>query len=265
MQSNHEKGNYAYAESGKKELERRFAVYYKLFTDFYGADRLILKAIKLDALSLVRSRQLGKKVLGLQRIVTDDPTLSCFPGEGELPALRSRCSAVYFEPLSPADIELIVENAARKLNVTLLDEAAALICRYTSEGRQAVNQLANAYGLALYLSGEKGNKDNVTVDQENVREVIQSNRLTPLKPPGGLAAPQTGKIYGLAAAAYRGSILEIEALAFPAAQPGRGKIRFNEAAGKMARDSVFNATSVLQRLTGLEVSDYNIHFNVWSP
>jgi ATP-dependent Lon protease len=30
----------------------------------------------------------------------------------------------------------------------------------------------------------------------------------------------------------------------------------------MARDSVFNATSVLQRITGLEVSDYNIHFNI---
>jgi ATP-dependent Lon protease len=67
------------------------------------------------------------------------------------PAFRSRCSAVYFEPLSPGDIELIVKNAARKLNVTLVEDAAALICRYTSEGRQAVNLLANAYGLALYL------------------------------------------------------------------------------------------------------------------
>lgn len=534
MRSNSKKENYAYAEAGKKDLERRFAVYYKLLMDFYGADRLILKAIKLDALSLVRSRQLGKKVLGLQRIIMEDPTLSRFPGEGEIPAvldqleekaaelfarrtveesieqkinsklqerheeyvrevkrqllkeeagpenpqtlkkyawlekmqarkltrsameflrpsslkelvgqergiraimsrlaspfpqhiliygppgvgktaaarlaleeckhfprspftpdapfvevdattlrwdprevtnpligsvhdpiyqgarrelseggvpepkpglvteahagvlfideigemdlqlqskllkvmedkwvkfdsayydptdtqipkyiqklftegapadfvligattrspqeispaLRSRCSAVYFEPLSPGDIELIVKNAAQKLGVTLLEDAAALICRYTSEGRQAVNLLANAYGLALYLREEKGGKDTATVDLEIVREVIQSNRLAPLKPPGGLTAPQVGKIFGLAAAAYRGSILEIEALAFPAAQPGRGKIRFNEAAGKMARDSVFNATSVLQQITGLEVSDYNIHFNI---
>jgi|GEM_PF-5373124 len=70
MRSNSKKENYAYAcaEAGKKDLERRFAVYYKLLMDFYGEDRLILKAIKLDALSLVRSRQPGKKVLGLQRI-----------------------------------------------------------------------------------------------------------------------------------------------------------------------------------------------------
>ncbi len=179
------------------------------------------------------------------------------------PALRSRCSAIYFDPLSPNDIKNIVENAAVKLGVTLQAAAAALICRYTSEGRQAVNILADAYGLALYSGGEKQEEVSVVIDEEIVKEVIQNNRLIPLKPPGEEKAPHlVGKVYGLAAAAFRGSVLEIEALAFSATQPGKGKVRFNEAAGKMARDSVFNATSVLQNITGLEVSDYDLHFNV---
>ena len=177
------------------------------------------------------------------------------------PALRSRCSAIYFEPLSPQDIEKIVKIAAAKLEVTLQAEAAALICRYTSEGRQAVNILADAYGLALY-SGEEKQEASVVIDEEIVKEVIQNNRLISLKPPDEDNAPQVGKVYGLAAAAFRGSVLEIEALAFPASQAGSGKIRFNEAAGKMARDSVFNATSVLQSLTGLEIGEYDFHFNV---
>ncbi len=178
------------------------------------------------------------------------------------PALRSRCSAVYFDPLSPMDIKLIVENAARKLEVTLTEGAGALICRYTSEGRQAVNLLADAYGLALFNAEEKREKAPVVIDEEIVKEVINSNRLVPLKHPSELSTVQVGKIFGLAASAYRGSVLEIEALAFPASQPGRGKVRFNEAAGKMARDSVFNATSVLQKVTGLDTGEYDLHFNV---
>ena len=71
-----------------------------------------------------------------------------------------------------------------------------------------------------------------------------------------------GKIYGLAAAGFLGSILEIEAVSFPAAEPGKGKIRFNEAAGKMARDSVFNAATVLRKISGFDVSEYDLHINV---
>lgn len=178
------------------------------------------------------------------------------------PALRSRCSAIYFDPLSPEDIKKIVENASVKLGVTLQAKAAALICRYTGEGRQAVNILADAYGLALYSGGERKEESSVIIDEETVKEVIQNNRLIPVKPPDEEKTPQVGKVYGLAASAFRGSVLEIEVLAFPAAQPGKGKIRFNEAAGKMAHDSVFNATSVLQSITGLEIGDYNLHFNV---
>ena len=56
--------------------------------------------------------------------------------------------------------------------------------------------------------------------------------------------------------------LEIEAVAFPAHEKGKGAVRFNEAAGSMAKDSVFNAASVVRRVTGLELSDYDLHINV---
>jgi ATP-dependent Lon protease len=59
-----------------------------------------------------------------------------------------------------------------------------------------------------------------------------------------------------------GSIIEIEAVAFPAAQPGKGTIRFNDTAGSMAKDSVFNATSVLRAVTGKDVAGYDLHINI---
>ena len=69
------------------------------------------------------------------------------------PALRSRCTEVYFEPLSSKDIEGIVNNAAKKLEVTLEDGVAHLISQYTIEGRKAVNILSDAYGYSLYNNG----------------------------------------------------------------------------------------------------------------
>src|SRR3712207_618315 len=66
------------------------------------------------------------------------------------PALRSRCTEVYFEPLSSKDVEDIVEDAAARLNIKLEDGVSALISKYTIEGRRAVNLLADAYGYVLY-------------------------------------------------------------------------------------------------------------------
>ena len=94
------------------------------------------------------------------------------------------------------------------------------------------------------------------------RSVVQSNRLLPLVFTQDTAKAQIGKIYGLAAAGYLGTVLEIEAISFKASQPGKGKIRFNEAAGVMARDSVFNAASVLRKVCGLDISEYDLHINV---
>jgi len=39
-------------------------------------------------------------------------------------------------------------------------------------------------------------------------------------------------------------------------------VRFNETAGSMAKDSVFNAASVFRALTGEELSNYDVHVNV---
>ena len=109
---------------------------------------------------------------------------------------------------------------------------------------------------------EKKEKDEViSISEELAKEVIRSNRLVPAILPE-TSVPQVGKIHGLAAAGYLGSVLEIEVVSFSSAEAGKGKIRFNEAAGSMARDSVYNAASVLRKLTGVDISAYDLHFNV---
>ena len=235
------------------------------------------------------------------------------------PALRSRCAEIYFEPLTPAHILTIVENAAQRLNVELAEGVAQLISTYTIEGRKAINILADAYSLALNRlsdaeiaqivsretsdDGEKDTvkepvsretvedvaKENVShetegdpskanvkpyhivsretlpqirVTKDDIYEVAQVSRLYRFGRKKASDTPAVGRVFGLGVAGFLGSIIEIEAVAFPAAEKGKGTVRFNETAGSMAKDSVFNAASVMRQLTGRDIHDYDIHVNV---
>lgn len=188
------------------------------------------------------------------------------------PALRSRCAEIYFEPLTPRHIEKIVENAAKKLKVTLDEGIAALISEYTIEGRKAINILADAYSLALERTGladtvtvdvlNSADAPSITLTKKDIYEVAQVSRLVPYVTKKASAKAVQGHIFGLGVAGFLGSVIEIEAVAFPAKEKGKGQVRFNETAGSMAKDSVFNAASVMRQLTGKELADYDLHINV---
>ncbi len=181
---------------------------------------------------------------------------------GELnPALRSRCAEVYFEPLTPKQIETIVINAASKLKVHMEETVPTLISEYTVEGRKAVSLLADAYSLALYRRG-KGRRNIQKIKREDVFRVLQVSRMTPYVNRKASSDWETGKVFGLGVAGYLGSVIEIEAVCFPAAQKGKGIIRFNDTAGSMAKDSVFNAAALLRQITGRDLAKYDIHVNV---
>lgn len=175
------------------------------------------------------------------------------------PALRSRCTEVYFEPLSSSDIKGIIENAAKKLNVILEDGIPEFISQYTIEGRKAVNILADAYGYSLYTS--KKENDNI-IKLKDVEEVISIGRYVPYEIIEDMDKYEVGHIYGLGVSGFIGSTLEIEAVAFESKKPGMGTIKFNDTAGSMAKDSVFNAASVIRRITDKDIKDYDIHVNV---
>ncbi len=173
------------------------------------------------------------------------------------PALRSRCAEIFFDPLTPDDIERIVEEAGRKLSVPVEPEAARIISQYTLEGRRAVTLLVDAYSTAYLEQGEKP----TVIDRMTAQRVISRSRLSPVKPTITRDA-EPGRVFGLAVAGYHGLVLEIEAAVFPAHEPGRGRWHFNDTAGSMAKDSVFNAEACLRRITGRDLSQYDVHVNV---
>lgn len=176
------------------------------------------------------------------------------------PAFRSRCAEVFFDPLAPPDIVQIVHAAARRLETKLEPEVADLVAEYTIEGRRATRLLADAYSAALYR--DDGMPSDVTVTTADMTDVIQSARLSSYAGAKASASREVGRILGLGVSGYLGSVLEIEAVAFPSKEPGKGHVRFNDTAGSMAKDSVFNAASVFRALTGQQLDDFDVHVNV---
>ncbi len=173
------------------------------------------------------------------------------------PALRSRCAEIYFEPLTPAEVSRIADSAAERLGVTMESGASNLVTRYTLEGRRAVSLVADAFSVAFLQAGTRPDVIKTSIMQQ----VVSRSRLSPVNAPV-ILTPTVGRSLGLAVAGYQGLVLEIEAAVFPAAEVGRGQWRFNQTAGNMAKDSVFNAGAVLRRLTCRDLTQYDVHVNV---
>jgi ATP-dependent Lon protease len=173
------------------------------------------------------------------------------------PALRSRCAEIYFEPLTPKDIARIVTHAAAKLHVGIDDRAVELVGQYTLEGRKAVGLVADAFSVAYLRTAARPE----VIDPVVMKDVISRSRLVPVAPIV-IKEPMVGRSLGLAVAGFQGLVLEIEATVFPSVKEGDGHWRFNDTAGSMAKDSVFNAATVLRQLTGRDLTQYDVHVNV---
>ncbi len=181
------------------------------------------------------------------------------------PAVRSRCAEIFFSPLTQHQILSIVQGAIKRLGAKAARGVPQLIASYTIEGRKAVQIVADAYGQALYRlhPGRRGgNGKNPSIVEDDVQAVIQTSRLVRHTLVKGRATREIGKSFGLGVLHHLGSIIEIEAVAFPASQSGKGTIRFNDTAGSMAKDSVFNATSVLRAVAGVDIGDFDLHINI---
>ncbi|QHT62094.1 ATP-dependent protease LonB [Paenibacillus lycopersici] len=184
------------------------------------------------------------------------------------PALRSRCMEIYFRPLLPEEISQIAVNALKKIGLPPSQEAVDVVTRYATNGREAVNVIQLAAGLAL---SEK--RESITA--ADVEWVVNSSQIPPRpdrKVPG---APQVGFVNGLAVyGPNMGTLLEIEVSAI-GARPGKGVYTITgvvdeeELGGgssrtlrrkSMAKGSIENVLTVLRRM-GMKPENYDLHIN----
>ncbi|WP_410771865.1 ATP-dependent protease LonB [Fontibacillus sp. BL9] len=183
------------------------------------------------------------------------------------PALRSRCMEIYFRPLLPEEIAQIADDAVKRIGFQPCPEAVDVIKKYATNGREAVNMVQLAAGLALT---EK--RDHLLA--ADLEWVATSSQLTPRPDRKIPSQPEIGVVNGLAVyGANMGTLLEIEATAVPV-EKGKGTYNITgvvdeeEIGGgsrtlrrkSMAKGSVENVLTVLKRI-GLDPSGYDLHIN----
>ena len=74
-------------DEGAERIDREIDALYSILAEEAGSDRLVIKAGKMDAMRLMRSPVRAERVLALERIVYENPTIERVPTEAEIPAI----------------------------------------------------------------------------------------------------------------------------------------------------------------------------------
>jgi len=184
------------------------------------------------------------------------------------PAIRSRCTEIFFNPLSEADLLKVAKGAVVKGGFDADDDVISQIVRYSQNGRDAVNIVQTAGSFALC----EGRRNITSCD---VIWVAEAGRFTPKithKPRGVF---NIGRICGLAVAgASSGVVMEIEVVV-KASKKGQGTLNLmgvieeEEIEGRgrklrrtgTAKAAAENAICSLREYSPKNPDDYNIHIN----
>jgi len=184
------------------------------------------------------------------------------------PAIRSRCLEIFFKPLMPEHIGIIIKNAVSKIGFEIDDLSINTIKKYATNGREAVNIVQMAAGLA---TGENRKR----IEARDVEWVINSGQYAPRPERKVNPKPQVGLANGLAVYGPNiGILIEIEAAAIKT-DKGKGTllvtgvVEEEEMGGNAhrlkrkgtARGSVDNVITVIRKYLGVDPRDYDIHLN----
>lgn len=184
------------------------------------------------------------------------------------PALRSRCVEIFFRSLTVEEIARIARNASKKGNFSMEEGVEYLVAKYATNGRDAVNIVQIAGGVAL-VEGRS------SITKKDIEWVIEFGQYSPRIEKKVAADKQVGCINGLAVfGRSQGMVMDIEATAVPC-EKGKGTftvtgiIEEEEMDGRgqklkrnsTARASVQNMLTVIKKFLGEDPADYNIHLN----
>ncbi len=184
------------------------------------------------------------------------------------PAIRSRCMEIFFRPLLAHEVGQIAQNAARKIGMSLPEATEVVIRKYADNGREAVNILQIAAGLA----SEAGRR---YISVEDAEWVVNSGQYSPRFDQKVPAEPQIGSVNGLAVVGPNvGALLEIEVTAISTASK-EGKVTVTGIAEEeeignsyhvirrqsMAKESVQNVLTTLRQVLDYNRDEYDIHVN----
>ncbi|MDR2903996.1 MAG: AAA family ATPase, partial [Clostridiales bacterium] len=182
------------------------------------------------------------------------------------PALRSRCTEVFFRRLNNQEVITIARNALSKTDYDYDEAVPGMIAQYAENGRDTVNIVQTSASLATL-------ENRLIIRSSDVEDVIEYGRYAPKPKKHATQTSKIGVANGLAVyGTDSGALLEIEAVAekrVPGGVTVTGIVEEEElsaGARKMRRtstekNSVENGITVLNKIIGVPTSAYHIHVN----
>ncbi|UZH06487.1 ATP-dependent protease LonB [Heyndrickxia coagulans] len=185
----------------------------------------------------------------------------------EIPAaIRSRCMEVFFRELDRGEIKQVAKKAADKIHMAISENGLDILAQYTQNGREAVNMVQIAAGLAIQEGQD-------FIREGDLEWVATASQLSPRYEKKAPEQSAAGLVNGLAVTGPNtGMLLEIEVAAIPAKERGSVNITGivdEESIGgegksvrrkSMARGSAENVITVL-RTMGVPADQYDLHVN----
>ena len=188
----------------------------------------------------------------------------------EIPAaIRSRCLEIYFRSLLPEEIIAVAQRAAERLEMPIARRALQLISDYATNGREAVNMVQIAAGMAT-------TENHKEISREDIEWVINSCHYSP-RPHSSIAAqPDIGLVNGLAVCGPNMGIVSGVEVAVSPTEAEHGTLNVTGIVEEeelpsgngqkvrrksMARCSVENVRTALKTVLHIDVDRYNIHVN----
>lgn len=186
-----------------------------------------------------------------------------------IPAIRSRCVEIFFRALLPEEIKQIAVNSVKKVGLKLTDEGVDEVSKYCTNGREVINLIQLASGLAI---NEK--REEITI--EDIQWVLENGQYTKVLCNQIASESKVGLVNGLAVyGADIGMLMPLE-VSCKKVNGRRGEIKItgiveeeeittNNKKIKMkstAYSSVQNVLTVLDNLFELSTDKYDIHVNI---
>ncbi|GGD03322.1 ATP-dependent protease LonB [Pontibacillus salipaludis] len=183
------------------------------------------------------------------------------------PAIRSRCLEVFFRELEHEEVVEVAKRAAEKIKFTSDQDALETLAGYARNGREAVNMIQIATGIAKKAG-------RTVISKADIEWVVDASQLAPRYDKKIGNQDQVGIVNGLAVfGPNSGSLLEIEVTVLPTTSK-QGTINITGIAEEesigtqsksirrksMAKGSIENVITVLRSL-GVPAHEYDIHVN----
>ncbi|WP_408954941.1 ATP-dependent protease LonB [Natroniella sp. ANB-PHB2] len=187
------------------------------------------------------------------------------------PAIRSRCLEIFFSLLTPVNIEKIARTAIEKIDFNVDQKVIEIIKKYAVNGRQAVNMIQTAGGIALTYDREE-------IIVEDIERVVMNGQYRPRPTDEIPDGPQIGVVNGLAVmGANIGTVDQLE-VAVTKVGAGAGKLNITGVAEEeeqgnrhkkirrksMVKGSAENVITVLKKVVDIDLKDYDIHIDFTS-